>query len=338
MSEEDAATPAAPTPAPVAAASEAATAPSPSGKPAYVIVDVENAAGPIGFGKERRDGLLPINESENNAAEYWREVTSGRVAGQSHPWLVVMYGTPGSGKSRALDALCEDKGWTEGDFVHLDPDALRMYSAEYRSCLSGAYAAKLPSVQAEFGDRLVPTVWRSSDGRFSEDGYTIDGKFAALANSAIRSQGIIRKAMLWPHKQGPEMCDALTDQAYKLGYNIVYDTMGNEPNRFLRDLMGRARSQHEYKVIVCGCYAPWEAVKQRSAARAEREGRHVAEDFTYKEHAAMWPRAVAGEVPDGAIDTTHHDKFEVELRPGDERYLFDNSGDKPVKARHDVHV
>ena len=52
-----------------------------------------------------------------------------------------------------------------------------------------------------------------------------------------------------------EMTDAFVDRALLAGYHVVYDTMGNEPNKFMHELLRRARdlSGHSWKVVVCGC-------------------------------------------------------------------------------------
>ena len=38
----------------------------------------------------------------------------------------------------------------------------------------------------------------------------------------------------------------------------------------------------------------------------------------------------------GEVDTTHHEKFATELLPGDERYLYDNSGAELKLYKRDV--
>merc|ERR1711924_287201 len=144
-------------------------------------------------------------------------------------------------------------GWSQDQFVWMDPDACRTFAREYRKCLCGAHAAELPGVRARFGEKITPVTWVSPDGLFREQGYTVDGHFLAVANSALRSQFLVRKKMLRGYKV-KEMTDAFVDRAFVAGYNVIYDTMGNEPNRFLRELMRRARSQHNYQVVVCGCY------------------------------------------------------------------------------------
>ena len=314
----------------------------------YLFVDVTAEAGPDG-----KDMQVPIDEDMSDAELYWEDITRGRTPASvsgARPVLVIMYGPPGSGKSsRCLPVVMQQKGWKLEDFVTLDPDACRMYCREYRLSISGAHAAKVGTVKSVFGPRLTPTPWASPDGRFHEDGYTVDGKYLALVHAVRRSQFLVRKKMLWGHKV-VEMTDAFVDRALVGGYNVIYDTMGNEPNRFLRELMRRARSQHDYQVVVCGCYAPWPAVKERAGARATSEGRYLAEDFAKKEYDEMFPRAARGSLAPGEADASHHERFAVpdkdkfkpaphaggELRPGDERYLFDNSGPQTRLVRHDV--
>ena len=136
--------------------------------------------------------------------------------------------------------------------------------------------------------------------------------------------------MLWGY-QVEEVTDAFTDRALVQGYNVLYNTMGNEPNRFLKSLMKRAREKpHGYKVVILGSYAPWDECKRRGKSRGEEHGRHVAEGFAKREYDKMFPK--------GACDRTHYDKFEVELLPGDERYLFDNTrhNEEPRLFAHDV--
>ena len=151
-----------------------------------------------------------------------------------------------------------------------------------------------------------------------EDGYTVDGS-SWRSQNPIRSQPIVRQAMLWGF-QVEEMTDAFTDRAFGEGYNVIYDTMGNEPNRFLHELIKRARrNNHDYKVIVLGCYAPKDACKKRYTERARTQGRYVDDAFATRNYDIIFPNGVCDEV--------HYDKFKRELRVGDERYLYDNSVD-----------
>ena len=267
----------------------------------YLIVDEHDLASDAIDRKTKevkRNGLVPIAAGDE-AEMYWQAKTVGRKSKAergSEPVLVIMYGTPGCGKSRALKAVVEQLGWIEGDYVHLDPDECRLYSREYRLCLSGAHAALLPEVKERFGDSLRPAVWRSPVGGFTEEGFTVDvggvPHFPALAMAALRSQDIVRSKMLYGPKV-VEMTDALVDRALCAGYNIVYDTMGNEPNKFLRGLMRRARSQHAYRIVVCGCYAPWPMIEKRITARATKEGRHAAIDFVKMNHNGAYAHARA---------------------------------------------
>ena len=307
-------------------------APQPS---KYVIVDFDNEAKPDG-------GAVPLEKDMGDAELFWEDITKGRkpAAPGTRPVLVIMYGPPGSGKGKALAALYARNGWRADRFVHLDPDACRVYCREYRLGISGAHASKLESVQREYGEQLTATPWISPDGRFREEGFSVDGAFLALKNATLRSQFLVREKMLWGHKVTQLSDEKFVDRALIRGYDCIYDTMGNEPNKFLRELMRRARSQHDYRVVVCGCYAPWETVRERGRDRAAKEGRHLDEAFAKVNFDVMFP--------DGQIDTTHHDKFAMpaeekylpggELRPGDERYLYDNSGHGVVPSlfRHDV--
>jgi hypothetical protein len=285
----------------------------------YSIVDLSGAATQLG-------GAIKIVEDLEDAEKYYDDVTKGRVPPQKphRPRLIIMYGPPGCGKSYALKELYRLKGWSQEEFVHLDPDECRMYCHEYRLCISGAHAAKLQSVQEEYGDRLKPTKWISPDGQFQEDGLTVDGHYLALSSATMRSQFLVRKKMLWPHKK-KEMTDAFVDRAFVAGYHVVYDTMGKEPDKFLRELMSRARANHNYQVFVCGCFAPWEMVYSRGRMRALTTGRDVNVDFVRKEFDNMFPCAANGQILPGQVDRSHHDRFEKELRDGDERFLFDHS-------------
>ena len=298
----------------------------------YSIVDLSEAATPLG-------GAIKLDEDLEDAEKYYEHVTKGRLPPlkPERPRLIVMYGPPGCGKSYALKRLYELKGWSPEEFVHLDPDECRMYCREYRLCISGAHAAKLPSVKEEYGDRLKPTKWISPDGQFQEDGFTVDGHYLALSSATMRSQFLVRKKMLWPHKE-EKMGNAFVDRAFVAGYHVVYETMGKEPDKFLRELMSRARRNHEYQVFVCGCFAPWEMVYSRGRMRALTTGRDVNVAFVRKEFDNMFPRAANGQLLPGEVDRSHHDRFEKELRPGDERFLFDHSvqDEAPRVAFHSV--
>jgi len=241
------------------------------GEGPYLIVDHKDlASDKIKFNKETKEktveraGLVKI-AAGGDFDKYWQAKVAGRKTKEeraTEPVLVIMYGTPGSGKSRAVKEVVKRLGWEESDFVHVDPDEMRYFSEEYRLCLSGAHAAQLPEVREKYGDSLRPAVWRSKVGGFTQEGFTVDvdGKphFPVLAMAALRSQPFVRDHQLWGHKV-LEMRDGnFVDRALLRGYHLVYDTMGNEPNKFLRELMRRARdlSGHQYRVVVCGCYAP----------------------------------------------------------------------------------
>ena len=296
----------------------------------YSIVDLSEAATPQG-------GAIDIVEDLEDAEKYYTDVTKGKQAPQKdRPRLIIMYGPPGCGKSYALKELYRLKGWSPEEFVHLDPDECRMYCREYRLCISGAHAAKLQSVQEEYGDRLKPTKWISPDGKFEEDGFTVDGHYLALSSATMRSQFLVRKKMLWPHKE-EKMTDAFVDRAFVAGYHVVYDTMGKEPDKFLRELMSRARRNHNYQVFVCGCFAPWEMVYSRGRMRALETGRDVNAGFALEQFENIFRRA-NGQLRPGEVDRSHHDRFEKELREGDELFLFDHSvQDEDLKvALHSV--
>ena len=82
-----------------------------------------------------------------------------------------------------------------------------------------------------------------------------------------------------------------------------------EPNKFIKELIRRARSCHPYRVLVCGAFAPLEATRARADQRAREEGRHIADGFLRKMFSDIWPA--------GVLDTAHFDKFCEELLPGD---------------------
>ena len=214
----------------------------------YIIVDKEGKSHP-----QHGSDPIPLHH-ESDKEVYWQYVTAGKTPPDSRPTLIIMYGPLGSGKSWVLEQFKKEHNLD--NYVQLDPDVLRVCSKEFRLCLSGAHAAQLHSVQRTYGGRLKPTkhVFTLGEETWEEDGYTVDGKFLALAESAIRSQPIVRQAMLWQFQREDEMTDAFTDRAFRKGYNVIYDTMGNEPNRFLHELIKRARrNNHDYKVIVLGC-------------------------------------------------------------------------------------
>ena len=189
---------------PEAPLSDAPAAPDPDESwKKFIIVDMKNEAEPT-------TGTDPIQLNTSNDKEvYWNYVTKGvHVPRDKKPTLVIMYGPPGCGKSWVLHQFFKQKsredpiGWDFNQFVHLDPDTLRVCSKEYRMSLSGAHAAKLVSVQREYGDKLVPANLSFALGEkvWTEEGYTVDGKHLALANSALRSQ--VRDAAGRPHVRG----------------------------------------------------------------------------------------------------------------------------------------
>ena len=202
----------------------------------YLIVEEENVSS------------VPVDPGvEAEAEEYWKQVTAS-ASPETAPRLIIMYGTPGCGKSRVLQHFLNERSWTTEEFVHLDPDVLRYYSTAYRSSLNGAYAARLDTVNAEFGGRLQPAQWRSPVGEFVEHGMQVDGKWLALANAGLRSTAFVRKHMLWgpptyalpsgePLPQWQEgavqvpcpVGEAFVDRALSQGYSVIYDTHGGAP-------------------------------------------------------------------------------------------------------------
>ena len=248
----------------------------------YTVVDFENEAG---------SSIAP--EQGNQADQYYEAVTRDR-APQPKPWLIIVYGPPACGKSSVVQHFVTNVAHAQSakDYVYLDPDELRYYFEEYRLSLNGVHAAKLESVRGEFKDRLQRTQWCSPYGGFMDEGVAVDGAFLALSSSALRTNPLVREAMLWGkgHKrpdgtrEWPPMDDScIIDRALIEGYNVVYDTVGDAPDGLLRELIRRARSQHDYRLLVCGIYADLEVVRKRSAMRATTQGRYVCQS---------WPRSL----------------------------------------------
>jgi len=302
---------------------------------AYRIVDHEDAA----------NAEVPTM-AEQDLAAYFEDVTHGRSGDQTEPWLVITYGPAGAGKSWLVRNFLSQQGLgEEGSYVVLDPDSLRFYSKEYRCCLSGAHAAKLPSVRQKYGDRLMSIPWRAPIGGFCEDGIAVAGETGepefclALATAATRSTPIVRGTedggadglpwgMLWGRSRKlddgsrvpPDINDCFVDRAFKAGFNIVYNSPRRAPDKFMRELMRRARSLRPYRVIVLGVYCPTDTAMKRCEHREMEEGRHTPAAFFDAVYNEIFP-------PDDTAHTVHYDKFRKELRQGDEIWLFDNSGD-----------
>ena len=285
---------------------------SPDKEVEFIIVDNENASDP----KEGADPIPVDMKSEKEI--YWDLATQEKTPPKSEPpTLIIMYGPPGCGKSWVLKHFAEKHDLS--NYVHLDPDILRVCSKEYRMCLSGAHAANLISVKQEYGSHMVPKklIFELGSNTWTENGFAVDGKHLALASSATRSQAVVRQGMLWGHKV-QEMTDAFTDRAFKAGYNIIYDTPGNEPNRFIQTMLERARRMHKnYKVVVVGAFAPHEECVARCIHRAQKTGRYVSEAFMTRNYDIIFPNR--------ECDLVHFNKFEQELNEGDKRYLYDNS-------------
>ena len=240
----------------------------------YTVVDFENEAG---------SSIAP--EQGNQADQYYEAVTRDR-APQPKPWLIIVYGPPACGKSSVVQHFVTNVAHAQSakDYVYLDPDELRYYFEEYRHSINGVHAAKLEAVRREFGDRLQRLEWRSPSGGFTEEGAAVEGSFLALSSSALRTNALVRQAMLWGKgqkrpdgtREWPPMDDScIIDRVLIKGYNVVYDTVGDAPDGLLRELIRRARSQHEYRLLVCGVFAELDVVKSRAAARTTFLGRHV---------------------------------------------------------------
>ena len=287
----------------------------------FIISDMKNQADP----KSGTDPVPIVTKSDKEI--YWEHVTKGRAPPKDKdPVLIIMFGPPGCGKSWVLERFMTTKGkehgWTYNDFVLLDPDTLRVVSKEYRLSLSGAHAKRLLSVQQEFHGRLVDKdcEFRLGDHTWTEPGCTVGGKHLALSMSAVRSAPIVRQAMLWGYGI-EEPTDAFTDRAFQAGSNVIYVTTGIEPNKFLKELMRRARYHHQYKVVVVGVYAPLKQCVDRCEVRGKEHGRFVGERFLKGEFEKMFPKDDNGNDDREA----HYNKFMKEVRKDDELYLYDNT-------------
>ncbi len=157
---------------------------------------------------------------------------------------------------------------------------------------------------------LVPTPWRwsapGSDVWFQSTGYTVDNKFLTLSQAVRRSQHpsqIWRKKQSWDWEKSTgnaidlKQDDNFVDRAFQEGYNFIYDTAGyadDEGNLYYQDeMIRRAKSvrEHNYRVVVSGCYAPWRDVVARGESRAKLEGRATNLDFASKIYGNMYPIA-----------------------------------------------
>ena len=56
----------------------------------------------------------------------------------------------------------------------------------------------------------------------------------------------------------------------------------------------RARSQHPYKIYVCGVYAPLDAVQRRALTRAKETGRSIPNSFMSMQHGNIFPEGEGG--------------------------------------------
>ena len=67
---------------------------------------------------------------------------------------------------------------------------------------------------------------------------------------------------------------------------------------------------------------------ERGLRRAYKTGRYLDEGFLQKNYDIMFPDINEGPLPEdlsgGGKGRQHYDKFEAELKSGDERFLFDN--------------
>merc|ERR1711998_727650 len=109
--------------------------------------------------------------------------------------------------------------------------------------------------------------------------------------------------MLWTHKK-TELGDCFVDRAFIARHNVIYDSHGVEPNKFLRELMRRARFAANYRVVVCGAYAPWQTTMARAQSRGAAEGRAFDPGFFKKIYDTIYPA--------GELDEVHLHKFREE--------------------------
>lgn len=248
------------------------------------------------------------------------------------PVLIIMYGVPGSGKGRCLEALfksSENLHLNINDFVHLDADLLRYYSKDYRMALSGAHAYKVVEQKigkAEADKIFTPNKWQWTDGTgeiFTEDGYmawnpsTKRDEYVPIPDVALRSNWLKNKKQMYGHKKPVARFSCMEDvnnlnfidRAFALGMNVIYDTLGDQPNKFLQEVMRRARSLHHYKIVVCGCFAPLVQNLERARNRASEEGRVAADDYVKSTFKTIWPRMGMADVSANDDMMVHHDRF-----------------------------
>ena len=161
--------------------------------------------------------------------------------------------------------------------------------------------AEITQLKATLHDIACP------QGLYFKEGVQLDGSFLALTHAVSRTQLLARRAMLWPkpartaggRQATVPMSDCFVDRALQGGYSVLYDTHGAEPHRFIRELLRRARTQHNYRVVVCGVYAPWSSAQERIEQRFKAEGRSTDEKMAKKTYDTIFPN--------GGLCYTHFD-------------------------------
>lgn len=196
---------------------------------------------PKPFSKEERAAIV---------AEKLRGAKSHR-----RPTAIITMGTPCSGKSTAIERI---KGKL-GDFVHIDPDEIRLRNDDYRALLNGEHYRARTGAQAQ-----------NARGEY----YAYQN---ALENHHVRNltRGITRR--------GP---NSLLSRCIANRHNLIYDSLCQPLEKCQKTLINKLRRTHD--IVILLVYSPRREVLRRARVRSRENGRYMNPAYVAETWETLW--------------------------------------------------
>jgi adenylate kinase len=216
-----------------------------------------------------------------------KPIENFKPIGSKQPYLIVVAGAPGVGKTTRTRKILEQKGLNYDNFYNVSLDALVEKIRPYRTLTKKLYntlkAKKAPTNLANYNYALLsgvylPTIMSNSPNfSLTKTEESLLAKIAAIGDPV--AEEALKKRKYTPKKviTGLKILNKLREEGFKYavdnGLNIIYDTtLTAKKDKIEKDLMPFLEENKpiQYKIIVILVTAPVKNIQNRI------KGRHAA--------------------------------------------------------------
>lgn len=210
----------------------------------------DDAGNPLMLPRSYKPTPFTKEERERIVAEKLRAATPTPFGRK--PKAIITMGAPCSGKSTIIKRILK----REPNFVHIDPDEIRMKNKDYQSLINGDYYRRM----------------NSNAGRETRYAYrnALENKHVLNLTRPITRQG-----------RGSLLSKCIAGR-----YNLIYDSVCQPLEKCQRTVIERLRASHD--IIILLVYSPLERALKRAAKRAHLNGRYMDPHYVERTWRALW--------------------------------------------------